>query len=119
VAIDENAEITSRGPIAEIWCELKHLLHAEGHAEEMMANAARDGNDSEVLRISRDLDAIRNIRQRTVQAVMDAERRAAGLAGPPRSAVGGCERCSADLIPAPSGLGMLGVCPACLMAFMV
>jgi hypothetical protein len=92
------AEVTSRGALEENWCLVKHLLHAEGHAEESMANAARAGRDDRVLHLSRVLNRIRKDRQEVVDHIFNDH------CETPLS----CERCRNDLS---------GFCPACEIAF--
>ena len=106
------AEFTSRGPIAENTCILKHLLLAEGHAEEMIANASRANDEEEILVLAKALDDIRNIRQilnsRCIQKEMNA-------ISEDKSSK--CPRCSNELIPRTTrGLGNIYLCPKCLIA---
>ena len=64
----------------------KHLLHAEGHAEENISNASRT-NPELVPELAAKLDTIRKLRQETVDLLLGR-----------RSSEGkGCVRCSADL----------------------
>lgn len=79
-------EITSRGAQEEFWCKTKHLLHAEGHTEENIANAVRD-NPELVPILADQLNRIRQLRQESVDLLLGR-----------RSTEGkGCVRCSADL----------------------
>jgi hypothetical protein len=105
---DGLGEVTSRGHIEELHCLLKHLLHAEGHAEETIANYARKGDEAAVQTMAKILDSIRRIRQTVFSSLY-------GLGEKTYQAVhatSGCARCQADL---QDGVGM---CPACLMALM-
>ena len=125
-----DAAISSRGPVTEAWCATKHCLHAEGHIEEMIANASRAGDRSEVFALAKDLDDVRAIRQRIMK-------RAAGKeVALQKSALSGCDRCASDMVergvsgpscprcrrgltvkPTFGGLGDVGLCPACMLAF--
>jgi len=80
-------EITSRGINEEHWCCVKHLLHAEGHLEENIANAVRH-NPEQIYELAHDLDNVRKLRQRAVRRVLGV-----GEGG----GKSGCPRCSADL----------------------
>lgn len=83
-----DKEITSRGHIEELHCLLKHLLHAEGHTEEIMANFTRQNNDAKILKFSKILDQIRSIRQDVFKSCYECGE---------MQHVEGCERCQADL----------------------
>lgn len=83
-------EISSRGIKAEHWCTCKHLLHAEGHIEESMANAVRH-EPQFITELSEDLDSVRALRQKAVNRVLGVSN------GAPVVNSDACPRCSADL----------------------
>jgi len=90
---DGLGEVTSRGRIEELHCLLKHLLHAEGHAEESIANYARKGDTEAVQVMAKTLDAIRRIRQAVFSSLYGkGEKAYQGV-----HATKGCARCQADL----------------------
>lgn len=82
-------EISSRGVKAEHWCVCKHLLHAEGHIEETMANAVRH-EPQFITELSEDLDSVRTLRQKAVNRVL-------GVSNGTTTGSDSCPRCSADL----------------------
>jgi hypothetical protein len=85
-----NAGMTSRSAIEEFHCLTKHLLHSEGHLEEMMANAARSGHDHLVHELAAMLDRVRRERQLVQKMALDLERNGVEFTG-------GCTRCQADM----------------------
>jgi len=102
------SDLTSRGALEENWCLVKHLLHAEGHAEECIANAARAGKKSEVERLGLLLDKVRRERQALVSLIFgSAEAKRSS-----RSEPSPCVRCKGDL-------GSCGACPGCEIAMSV
>lgn len=102
--IDKN--VTSRGHIEELHCLLKHLLHAEGHTEEVMANFSRQNNDVEVMKFSKILDTIRSLRQDIFKSCYECGE----LEFKKTHASNGCMRCVDDL-----KTKNIGDCPSCLM----
>jgi len=101
-------DTTSRGRIEELHCLLKHLLNAEGHAEESIANYARRRDEKAVIAMANVLDQVRRVRQNVFASLYrDGE---AELQLTHASA--GCARCEADLQQG------LGVCPSCLVAML-
>lgn len=82
-------EVSSRGIREESWCTTKHLLHAEGHLEEEIANASRHA--PELLKeLAETLNTIRELRQKSVKRVL-------GVRENENVPAGDCPRCSADL----------------------
>jgi hypothetical protein len=66
-------DITSRGSIQEYWCLTKHLLHAEGHTEENIANASKEGDLERVNQLGVLLNIIRTLRQQIVKMALTDE----------------------------------------------
>ena len=69
-----NEGVTSTGAIEEYWCLAKHLLAAEGHAEENIANASRDGDSTRVEELGLLLNIVRSMRQGVVQMALTEEK---------------------------------------------
>lgn len=89
-------EVTSRGIREESWCRVKHLLHAEGHIEEEIANASRYEPDM-VRELAEQLNQIRELRQKAVKNVLGADSGSGETRSSSSVESESCPRCSADL----------------------
>jgi len=71
IEIVKNEYVNSRPELEEYFCLIKHLLHAEGHTEENIANSARDNDYDRVEKLGIILDLIRRLRQEVVKMTWD------------------------------------------------
>jgi len=75
----------AKSSLDQYWCTIKHLLTAEGHLEEIIANAARAGNRAMLKKASDGLEFVTGRRRHFISLVLGA-----------KDNPGGCNRCKND-----------------------
>jgi hypothetical protein len=75
--------------LQDYWCAIKHLLTAEGHLEEMIANASRQQDVREIEMLGKNLAKVKARRINLVNSIIKFET---------EDSSAHCERCTADLV---------------------